>query len=185
MNAAIVRLECFGQSPSAARQQELTESSLQEAYMRGLKEGTEAANTSALNAALEGLRALSAHLQQAGAERDHGIDALISQGLSLMLDALMEHVAPLGMKQRLSQFVSTELLRIGRVSSAPQAMIKCPSHLLGEMTRLVTATGTSNIKIEETPPGVSGIDIIVEESVLTFDPQQFTADLRDLIKDIS
>lgn len=185
MSSAIVRLESFAPPRSSGRQPELTDSVLQEAYMRGLKEGAETENASALNIALEEFRLLATHLRQAGTERNNEIDALLAKALAPMLDAVMEHVAPLGMSQRLSQFISSELLRIGKASSAPEAIVKCPPDLLGELTQLVANTEVSNVRIEAGPHDTSAVEIIVEESLLSFDPDQFIADLHDLIKDIS
>lgn len=181
MSAAIVRLERFGQSLGPGRQQESNDVALQEAYLRGLTEGALNANNAALKSATQEMHTLSLQLKDNEAKRNHDFSALLELVLCPMLDVLMEHVAPLGMKQRLSQFLASELVRVSQAASSPEAVIRCPTDIAEELTAMVATTGVSNVKIEHITHGEARVEILNDEGSIVFEPAKFVNELHDLI----
>lgn len=181
MSAAIVRLECFGQHLGSRRHQESNDAALQEAYLRGLKDGGANANNIALKSAIDEVRVLSSYLKDDEAKRLHDFSTLLELSLCPMLDALMEHVAPLGMKQRLSQFIAAELMRVAKSASSPEAVIMCPTDVVGELTEIISSTGVSNVRIEKIAQSEARVEILIEEGSVVFEPVKFVNDLLDLI----
>lgn len=185
MSVAAIRLECFGPSTHHPYKRELTEKSLQDAYQQGLADGLERANAEAKYSASQEFLRISEQLRLTEAQNRREFDDLLGQVLVPMLDIVLEHVAPLGMKQRMSQFLVSELLRIEGAGTAATATVRCPSYLLDELDELANTAGVTNIHLEQSPIDTSRVEIAVDQGTVTFDPDQFVSDLRQLIKDIS
>ncbi len=185
MSVAALRLECFGPSTHHTYKQELTEKSLQDAYQQGLADGLERANAEAKLSVSHEFLLLSEELRLTQAQSRQEFNDVLGQVLVPMLDVLLEHVAPLGMKQRMSQFVVSELLRIEGAGTVATATVRCPSYLLDELSELAATAGVTNIRLEQNQNDTSRVEIAVDQGTVTFDPDQFVSDLRRLIKDIS
>lgn len=184
MSAAAVRLECFGPSSLQPFKQELTAKAVEDAYQRGLCDGAERANADAINAARHEFRQLSEHLRSLESQHRQEFEKELGQVLVPMLDLLLDHVAPLGMRQRMSQFLTAELLRIEAAGTTEIATVKCPPHLFAELNDLVVTACVSNVRLEQHSNESSHVEVLIDQGAVTFNPDEFISDLQKIIKDI-
>lgn len=185
MNPAVIRLDCFGQSGPHQRIAEPNQKNQQDAYQRGLADGAETARATLNAMARQELQQLSAALREAESHRRLEFDELLSTVLRPMLEAVLDNVAPLGLKDRFMQLIASELSRAGAAVSGTSAIIRCAPQLVSDIKQLIETTEAPNIHIEADTSVGGRVDILVNQGTVTFDPDTFLSELRSLITTIS